>query len=80
MIVEILRHRKGDSNSYYQKFEYKCADEKETVATMLNNLNLNNELKDIDGNIVDKIVRVDIRLSENHSLPCSSYPQDWLQG
>ena len=55
MIVEILRHRKGDSNSYYQKFEYKCADDKETVATMLNNLNLNDELKDIDGNIVDKI-------------------------
>ena len=55
MIVEILRHKKNEENSYYQKFDYQSNDEKETVATMLNNLNLKQELKDIDGNIADKI-------------------------
>lgn len=55
MIIEILRHLKGDNKSYYQKFNYEIKDKKETVATMLNNLNLLDELKDIDGNVVDKI-------------------------
>ena len=56
MIIEILRHKKNETESYYQKFEYQYTDEKETVATMLNNLNAREELKDIDGNVADKIV------------------------
>ena len=55
MIIEILRHKKNSSESFYQKFEYISNDEKVTVATMLNNLNLNDELKDIDGNPAKKI-------------------------
>ncbi len=55
MIVEILRHKKNEDKSYVQKFEYQYDDEKQTVATMLNNLNLIDDLKDIDGNPADKI-------------------------
>ena len=55
MIVEILRHKKNSDVSFYQKFEYQINDEKETVATMLNRLNLNDNLVDIDGNSADKI-------------------------
>ena len=50
MIVEILRHKKNSDVSFYQKFEYQINDEKETVAAMLNRLNLNENLVDIDGN------------------------------
>lgn len=55
MIVEILRHKKNESESYYQKFEYHCEDENETVATMLNNLNLKEDLKDLEGNSAERI-------------------------
>ena len=55
MIIEILRHEKNSKTSSYQKFEYQCKDEKETVATMLNNLNLIDDLKDINGNPARKI-------------------------
>ena len=55
MIVEILRHKKDDKTSYYQKFEYQSSDEKETVAAMLNQLNLREQLTDIDGNPAEKI-------------------------
>lgn len=46
MIVEILRKRKNEDKSYYQKFEYECVNDSDTVLTMLNNLNLNDDLKD----------------------------------
>lgn len=55
MLVEILRHRKGDDASYIQTFEYQCRDERETVASMLDELNLRDELKDTDGNKAEKI-------------------------
>lgn len=47
MIIEILRKRKNEDKSYYQKFEYECVNDSDTVLTMLNNLNLNDDLKDI---------------------------------
>ncbi len=56
MIVEILRHKLGSTESFYQSFKYKPEDDRETVATMLENLNLQKELKDTDGNKADKIV------------------------
>ena len=46
MIVEILRKRKNDDKSYYQKFDYQCHDDNETVLTLLNNINLNEDLKE----------------------------------
>ena len=46
MIVEILRHKKNEDSSYYQTFEYQCDDERQTVAGMLNRLNMNDDLKD----------------------------------
>lgn len=46
MIVEILRKRKNEDKSYYQKFEYECVNDSDTVLTMLNNLNLDDNLKD----------------------------------
>ena len=55
MIVEILRHKRNSDVSFYQKFEYQVHDEKETVAAMLNHLNLEKNLCDIDGNPAEKI-------------------------
>lgn len=46
MIVEILRQKKNEDKSYYQKFEYQLTDENQTVLGMLNELNLNKDLKD----------------------------------
>ena len=55
MIIKILRQEKGSDSSYYQSFEYESRDNNETVATMLNNLNSREPLKDIEGNIARKI-------------------------
>ena len=46
MIVEIRRKRKNEDKSYYQTFAYECHDDNDTVLTMLNNLNLDEKLKD----------------------------------
>ncbi len=46
MIVEILRKRKNKDESYYQEFDYRYRDDNETVLTMLNNLNLDEKLKE----------------------------------
>ena len=55
MIIEILRHKRNSDTSFFQQFEYRYEDENETVATMLNKLNLHQELRDINGKIADKI-------------------------
>lgn len=55
MIVKILRHKINSQESYYQSFNYETDDKSETVATLLNNLNLREDLVDIDGNHADKI-------------------------
>ena len=55
MKIEILRHQIGESESYYQCFEYTSNDPAETVATMLNNLNSRENLTDIEGKPARKI-------------------------
>lgn len=55
MRVEILRKDLGSKQSYLQVFEYNSNNPNETVASMLNNLNSQDELKDIEGNIARKI-------------------------
>ena len=46
MIVEIVRKRRNEDTSYIEKYEYQYHDDKETVATMLNNLNLRDDVKE----------------------------------
>lgn len=55
MRIEILRRDLGSDVSYLQIFEYTPEDERETIASMLENLNSQSELKDIDGKTARKI-------------------------
>lgn len=55
MRIEILRRDRGSEVSYLQVFEYTPEDERETIASMLDHLNSQEELKDIEGNIARKI-------------------------
>jgi succinate dehydrogenase / fumarate reductase iron-sulfur subunit len=56
MRIEILRRKKGEKDSYLQVFEYEKTNDDETVLSVLNNLNLREELKDINGEKAEKIV------------------------
>ncbi len=55
MIIEILRHRRNSNGSFYQSFAYEPSEENETIATMLNRLNLRERLEDISGQEAEKI-------------------------
>ena len=55
MKIEILRRKKNSEDSYVQVFEYEPVNDNETILGVLNNLNLREELKDINGEKAEKI-------------------------
>ena len=48
--VELLRQKDRDSESYRQTIEYDVKDDSMNVASLLRELNMNKDLKDIKGN------------------------------
>ena len=55
MRIEILRRRKNEENSYLQIFDYEKTGNDETVLSVLNNLNLREDLRDINGEKAERI-------------------------
>ena len=55
MRIEIKRRKRNSENSYVQVFEYEPVNKNETILNVLNNLNLREQLKDINGETAEKI-------------------------
>ena len=53
--VELLRQKDRDSESYRQTIEYDVKDDSMNVASLLRELNMNKDLKDIKGNPAEEI-------------------------
>jgi len=55
MRIEIKRRKRNSENSYVQVFEYEPVNKNETILNVLNNLNLREQLKDINGETAENI-------------------------
>ncbi len=86
--LDILRRKTANDKPYHQVIEYETADDNATIATALLDINNRSDIKDINGNNVEKIIYQHSCLQRkcgacamvinNHpALACDSFLKDY---